>query len=80
MLLDRFPDDDDVASSLWGEFISGGWMGPESEMLAAKIGQLEAWRKDASEPPGVRKWAKKTSEYAQNMRAAALEREAEGDF
>jgi hypothetical protein len=75
-LLQHFPDDDDVASGLWGNFISGTWMGPESDRLEAQIEQLNRWR-TAGEPEGVRQWAAEVMRGLEARRLVALEREAE---
>lgn len=75
-LLQRFSDDDDVASGLWGNFISGSWVGPESDRLTAQIEQLNRWR-TAGEPEGVRQWAAEVVRGLEARRRVALEREAE---
>lgn len=79
-LLDKFGSDQELGSSLYSTFVSGGWVGNESDRIARQIEQLTAWRKRTSEPQGVREWAKKMVEILENQRAAALEREAERGF
>jgi hypothetical protein len=79
-LLDNFGSDPDVASSLYSTFISGGWIGNESDRLAGQIEQLTTWRRRTSEPLGVREWAKQMVQALENQRTNALEREAERDF
>jgi hypothetical protein len=79
-LLERFGADPKVASSLWAQFISGFWMGPESERIAGQIEQLKRWRQRSEEPLGVRTWARDMIRDLEARRRAALEREAESDL
>jgi hypothetical protein len=79
-LLERFGADPKVASGLWAQFISGFWMGPESERIAGQIEQLNRWRQRSEEPLGVRTWARDMIRDLEARRQAALEREAEGDL
>lgn len=76
-LLDKFGDDQAVASALSGQFLSGVWMGHESDRIAGQIEQLSKWRTRSDEPLGVRNWAKQMVEYLEQRRLAVLEREAE---
>jgi hypothetical protein len=78
-LLERFPEDDSVESSLWSGFVSGSWMGNDSQRLAGQISQLQGWLKP-EEPTGVRKWASKMLEYLGRERTSALQREAEQGY
>ncbi len=76
-LLGKFGEDDKVASSFWGQFVSGFWMGNESDRIAGQIEQLQGWRQRADEPLGVRAWARNMIQNLEIRRQAALEREAE---
>lgn len=80
LLLGRFGEDPDVASSLWAQFMSGFWTGPESDHIGRQIEQLNGWRQRSDEALGVRTWARKMIEYLEARRREALEREAERDF
>jgi hypothetical protein len=78
-LLDRFGDDDRIRSSLWGDFISGTWTGPESARLETQIAQLKDWRApDASE--GMRRWLTDMIQSLEARREQVLEEEAERGF
>lgn len=79
-LLDKFGNDDHVASSLAGEFWSGMWTGPQSDRIKHQISQLNCWRHDLSQPLGVRTWAAKLIESLERSLQATLEREAERSF
>jgi len=79
-LLGRFGEDQKVASSLWAQFISGFWTGPESERIAGQIEQLNRWRQRPEEPLGVRTWARDMVRDLEMRRRAAQEREAERDL
>jgi|GEM_PF-795513 hypothetical protein len=79
-LLKRFSEDEEIRSSLWGEFMSGTWFGPESGRLAHQIDQLKSWRSQASEPDGVRRWAAEMVELLEARREQALQEEAEGGY
>jgi hypothetical protein len=76
-LLDKFGSDDEVGSSLYGDFISGGWTGNESDRLSRLIAKLEGWVASRTEPPGVKKWATMVIENMKRRRATVLEEEAE---
>ncbi len=78
-LLERFADDREIRSSLWGEFVSGSWMGPESGQLERQISQLNGWR-GSDEPEGLRSWAAEMIEDLEARRKQALESEAERRF
>jgi hypothetical protein len=80
LLLDRFGDDRHVKSSLWGDFVSGTWMGPESGRLEQQVRQLKGWLTRGSEPEGVRSWAIEMIEDLEARRKQALESEAERGF
>ncbi|MDO8733238.1 MAG: hypothetical protein Q7L55_11835 [Actinomycetota bacterium] len=75
-LLGSFGADDEVTASLYGEFASGSWWGPESDRLSKQIGQLEAWLVEGADP-GVQTWARKVIEALKARRLAVLEREDE---
>lgn len=77
-LLDSFDSDEEIASSLYGDFISGGWTGNESDRLGEQIALLEGWVARPNESEGVRKWAVKVIESMKRRRDAVLEEEAEG--
>lgn len=79
-LLDKFGDDAEVGSSLYGALVSGSWVGNESDRIQRQIDQLNSWRDDKSERRGVRRWAADVVQSLMVSRQAALEREAERDF
>jgi hypothetical protein len=79
-LLSGFSEDREVASSLWAQFVSGFWTGPESERIAGQIEQLNRWRRRPDEPLGVRTWARDMVRDLEVRRRAALEREAEREI
>jgi hypothetical protein len=78
-LLGRFGEDEEVASNLYAQFISGFWTGPESDRVTRQIEQLTKWRQRSNEPLGVRTWARDMIRYLEAQRRSALEREAEED-
>lgn len=78
-LLGTFSEDEKVASSFWGQFISGFWMGNESDRITRQIEQLKGWRQRAGEPLGVRTWARNVTHDLEARRLVALEREAEDE-
>lgn len=80
LLLGRFGDDDQVASSLRATFASGTWTGPWSARITNQIEQLTQWQEDSSLPLGVRKWARATIEGLIAERESVLEREAERGY
>lgn len=77
-LLDKFPDDDRVKASLYSNFVTGIRTGRESEWIQGQIDQLNTWRQNRTEPPGVRQWAKEAVCYLQSSMQRALQQEAEG--
>lgn len=77
-LLDKYGTDDEVSSSLYGDFVSGTWWGKESDRLTQQITQLESWVADRSEPVGVKAWATKVIQSLKRRRDVALVEEAEG--
>jgi hypothetical protein len=79
LLLDRFPDDEEIGSSLWGDFISGIWMGPESDRLKQQIEQMRAWQTPGASD-GVRRWSAEMIRYLQQRLAEVQIREAEGGY
>jgi hypothetical protein len=79
-LLAAFGEDQEVKASLYGQFISGFWWGPESERIAGQIEQLTKWRRSSTEPLAVRAWAREVIQELEERRRVVLLREAEGDF
>ncbi|KKW65050.1 hypothetical protein AAV95_08895 [Mycolicibacterium elephantis] len=75
-LLDVYGEDDIVASSLAGEYISGTHWGPESNVLASQIAHLSSWI-DGSESDGVKQWATRIIASLEARRRTVLRREAE---
>ena len=80
LLLDRHGADDRVKSSLFGEYMTGTWSGPESGRLEEQIRQLNGWRSNDAEPGGVRAWAAEVIRSLESRRQQALEEEAERGF
>lgn len=80
LLLDRYPDNEEIAGALAAEFQSGSWVGPWSGRLEMQMAQLQGWRQDVTLSAGVRNWAAKMIENLQRQRSEALEREAERGF
>ena len=76
-LLEDFNGDDEVASALVGQFISGMWTGPESNRLKAQIEQVQEWTRRPGEGSGVIKWARRLLEYLRNSLKSVEQREAE---
>ena len=76
-LLSTFGADDEVASSLYGDFVSGSWVGNESERINKQIAQLDSWVASRTEPAGVKNWAKTVIDSLERRRTAVLEQEAE---
>ena len=76
-LLDKFGTDEELSSSLYGDFVSGSWSGNESDRLNRQISQLESWVASRSEPEGVRSWANSVMERLRKRRDVVLEEEAE---
>jgi hypothetical protein len=73
-------DDDDISSSLYAQFISGFWTGPQSAHLERQIKMLQGWREQTAEPLGVRTWARKMIENLEVQRAQAMQWEEERGF
>jgi hypothetical protein len=78
-LLGNFGTDEEVASSLYGDFISGSSWGNESARLNAQISQLSGWVADKDQPAGVKSWARKRITSLKRRLDTVLEEEAEGD-
>jgi hypothetical protein len=76
-LLEKFGKDDKIASSLYGNFMGGVWMGPDSARLADQIEQLNGWRRDTRLPLSVREWAAEVIDHLERRIVIAREREAE---
>jgi membrane peptidoglycan carboxypeptidase len=79
-LLDKFGNDEKVSASLYGTYMGGFWMGPDSARLADQIAQLSGWRKSKDVPLGVRKWAAAVIDHLEQRMAVAREREAEEEL
>lgn len=79
-LLEHFGDDNRVAGNLYGDLISGSWVGSESDRIAGQIERLQRWRENTALPSGVRKWARKVIVGLERSRKDALRREAEESF
>jgi hypothetical protein len=80
LLLDRFGQDDEVKSSLYGSLVTGFWTGNESDRIAGQIEQLNGWRASTQEPLGVRAWAREVVTSLEQAKQRALQREAEDHF
>jgi hypothetical protein len=80
MLLSRFPRDQEIESSLYGEYISGGWSGAYSERLQGKIEEVKMLVSAPSASDGVKHWARMVRKALEQHRDAALESEAERGF
>jgi hypothetical protein len=80
LLLDRFGQDDEVKSSLYGSLVTGFWTGNESDRIASQIEQLNGWRANTHEPLGVRAWAREVVTSLEQAKQRALQREAEDHF
>lgn len=79
-LLEHFGDDPTVSDWLVSDFVTGSWMGNESDRLVRQIEQLQFWVDEVNEPEGVKRWARKLITNLKKSREAALRREAEGDW
>lgn len=80
LLLERFGEDEEVKSSLYGSLVTGFWTGNESDRIAGQIERLNAWRASGTEPLGVRNWAREVVASLEKAKQRALQREAEEDF
>ena len=60
-LINRFPDDDQIWSSLAGEFQSGSWVGPWSDRIRHQLDLLESWRADPTLPRPFKDWTQQMS-------------------
>ncbi|WCN83831.1 hypothetical protein [Micromonospora sp. LH3U1] len=76
-LLTNFGTDDQLASALYGTFITGSWSGNESVRLNGQIAQLQGWVKDRSVSSGVKSWARTVIGYLNNRLEKVLVEEAE---
>ncbi len=79
-LLDRFGEDEQVRSSLYGSLVAGFWTGNESDRISRQIEQLTMWRASPDEPAGVRAWAREVVASLEKSRQQALQREAEEHY
>jgi hypothetical protein len=80
LLLTRFPRDAEIESSLYGEYISGGWFGPYSERLQGQIEEMKALLRAPSFSDGVKHWARTVYKALELQRDTALQEEAERGF
>ncbi len=78
-LLTNFGTDDQVSSSLYGDFVTGSWWGNESVHLNGQIAQLETWVGDPSQSAGVKRWAREVTANLKRRREVVLLEEAEED-
>ena len=79
-LLTQFGEDEEIRSALYGDFVSGSWTGPQSNVLAQQIGQLKRWSANPNESVGVKRWADEVIGYLEQRRVEVLEWEAEQNF
>lgn len=75
-LLENFPRDSRISSTLAGNFTSGIWTGPSGH-VGSQIEQLSAWRSATSLPLPVRKSAGELAGDLERRRQLFLEQEAE---
>jgi hypothetical protein len=78
-LLSAFPKDRRIESSLYGDFVSGSWMGNESSRIMEQIALIEGWERAHSELAGVRHWCAGVLDSLRSRLSAALREEAEED-
>ena len=76
-LLTDFGDDDEVASALVGEFISGIWSGPESDRLKRQIEEVDGWIHHPGETEEVARWARRLKDHLNGRLREVEQREAE---
>ncbi len=76
-LLTDFGDDDEVASALVGEFISGTWWGPESDRLERQIEEVDGWIHHPGVPEEVVRWARRLKDHLNGRLRVVEQREAE---
>lgn len=79
-LLNRFGEEKGVASSLVGEFISGTWMGNESDRIKGQITQVKRWLTQAGQSEGVKRWCRKLIEHLESQLGDVLRSEQERDW
>lgn len=79
-LIEEFGEDDEVAAALVGQFISGTWMGPESDRIRSQIETVEGWIAKARQSPRVLTWASRLLGYLKERLQLAEQREAEDRF
>ena len=79
-LIEEFGEDDGVASALVGQFMSGTWMGPESDRIRSQIGTVEGWMGKARQSPRVLTWGSRLLGYVNDRLQLAEHREAEERF
>ncbi len=75
-LLTSFSGDEQIRNRLVGGFVSGGWVGNESDLLDGQIETVERWRSAASQP-AVLSWLRELVQYLRRRRDIALQEEAE---
>ncbi len=78
-LLKNFGDDEEIRSSLAGDFMSGSWMGAWSDRIRKQISDLESWQ-TPDRPDGIRRWAREVTVQLRRDLDDALQREAEETF
>jgi hypothetical protein len=75
--LEAFPDDEEIRSSLVGDFLTGSWTGPESAQVSTQIAQLRGWLASEAESPEVKRWARSLIDALEGHLVQVREREAE---
>lgn len=76
-LLDQFGSDNEVASALYGNFLSGIWWGNESERLKRQIEQLDSWLRNRDQSSKFRTWIRDVIASLTERLDIVLLREAE---
>jgi hypothetical protein len=79
-LLENFGGLREVRSSLVAEFLSGSWVGGESDHISQQIDRLEQWSHKEKGNTNVKKWSLSLAESLKQDREKALEREAEEEW
>ena len=77
LFIEGFCDDDDLASSLVGHFLIGGWSGPDSHYLSKKRDAARRWMSEISSPR-IQIWLGKYIDYLNHsIEEAIMEEERE---
>jgi hypothetical protein len=79
-LLTEFPGDQGIESALYGDFVSGGWTGNESDRLRTQIDQIRGWLEVHGEVGGIRQWCQKVLSSLEARLSTVLVQEAEEEF